>query len=88
MMTAKTAPKPTTMAQPIHSGNASPITNPSEMTPAAKTVCGFRSIIPIMKILAITGIAQCPFMPTIYYVKKLIKYDLEILKCHKFLLEN
>jgi len=37
MMTAKTAPKPTTIAQPIHSGNASPITNPSEMTPAAKT---------------------------------------------------
>ncbi len=36
MMTAKTAPKPTTIAQPIHSGNASPIANPS-MTPAAKT---------------------------------------------------
>jgi len=25
MMTAKTAPKPTTIAQPIHSGKASPI---------------------------------------------------------------
>ena len=37
MMTAKTAPKPTTIAQPIHSGNASPIANPSQMTPAAKT---------------------------------------------------
>jgi len=71
IITAKTIPRPTTIAQPIHSGKASPISNPSEMTPAAKTVCRFpASATTVTKNTVKTGTAQLPLISN-----NVLRYD-------------